>query len=94
MLSVSDPLVGWMTEELWIDSWQVPRDFIFSNMSRLALEPTKPPVQWVPGSLSLQVNSWDIKMMAELNLVPWLRMYRGINSYLHGIRSDNFTFTL
>jgi len=56
MLSMIDLLMGWMTEELWIDSWQVPRDFIFSEMTRLALGPTKPPIQWVPGSLSLQAK--------------------------------------
>jgi hypothetical protein len=43
-----------MTEELWIDSWQVLRDFIFSKISKLALRPNKSPVQLVPGSLSLQ----------------------------------------
>jgi hypothetical protein len=28
------------------------RDFSFSTASGLALEPTQPPIQWVPGALS------------------------------------------
>jgi hypothetical protein len=27
--------------------------FLFTNASRTALEPTQPPIQWVPGALSL-----------------------------------------
>jgi len=34
-----------MTEESQFDSWQGKRLF-FSQVTRLALEPTQPPVQW------------------------------------------------
>jgi hypothetical protein len=30
--------------------------FLFTTMSRPALAPTQPPIQWVPGSLSLGVK--------------------------------------
>jgi hypothetical protein len=32
------------------DSWQ-GKIFIFSEVSRLNMEPTQPPLQWVPGNL-------------------------------------------
>jgi hypothetical protein len=38
------------------DSWQGQETFLFSKMSRLALEPTQPPIQWVPGTLFLKVK--------------------------------------
>jgi hypothetical protein len=30
--------------------------FVFTTVSRMALEPTQPPIQWVPGALSLGVK--------------------------------------
>jgi hypothetical protein len=37
-------------------SWQGRETFLFSTVSRLALEPTKLPLQWVPWTLSVGVN--------------------------------------
>jgi hypothetical protein len=34
------------------DSQQGQESFLYSTVSRLALEPTLPPTQWVPGALS------------------------------------------
>jgi hypothetical protein len=41
-------LTGWTTEESQFDSWQ--ENFLFSNMSRLALRLIQSPVQWLPGA--------------------------------------------
>jgi hypothetical protein len=40
-----------------------------STASRLALGPTQPPTQWVPGSLSLGVKWPGVKLTAHLHLV-------------------------
>jgi len=40
---------GWPS----INSWQRQQFFLFTIMSRPALEPTQPPIQWIPGAISL-----------------------------------------
>jgi hypothetical protein len=41
---------------LGFDSWRGLGIFLFTTVSRMALRPTQPPVQWVPGALSLGVK--------------------------------------
>jgi hypothetical protein len=38
------------------DSWQEQGIFLYSTVSRLALGSTQPPIQWVLGTLSLEVK--------------------------------------
>jgi hypothetical protein len=41
---------------LWFDSRRGLGIFLFTTSSRTALVPTQPPIQWVPGALSLRVK--------------------------------------
>jgi hypothetical protein len=45
---------GWMIEGF--ESRQGLGIFLFATVYRPALEPTQPPIQWVPGALSLGVK--------------------------------------
>jgi len=38
--------------DLWLCSWQKEEDFLFSKVSRPALEPTRPPAPCKPGPIS------------------------------------------
>jgi hypothetical protein len=76
-----------------------PGIFLFTTASRTALKPTQPPVQWVPGALSLGVkltthlhlvsrskNAWSYTSNPQYALMAW-----------HSVKKqhrDNFTFTL
>jgi hypothetical protein len=44
--------MGWMIGCLGFDSWQGLGIFLFDSMSRLAVGPAQPPIQWVLGVLS------------------------------------------
>jgi hypothetical protein len=45
-------MIGWLRFESW---WGLGI-FLFDTMSRPALGLTQPPIQWVPGALSLEVK--------------------------------------
>jgi len=48
--------MGWTFEVLGFDSWWGLGIFLFTTASRTALGSTQPPIQWVPGALSLGVK--------------------------------------
>jgi hypothetical protein len=48
--------MGWTIWVLGFDSRWGLRIFLFITMSRMVLGPTQPPIQWMPGSLSLGVK--------------------------------------
>jgi hypothetical protein len=48
--------MGWMIGVRGFNSWQGLGIFLFTTMSRMAPGPTQPPIQWVPGALSLGVK--------------------------------------
>jgi hypothetical protein len=51
--------------------------FLLTTASRMALGPTQPPIQWVPGALSLGYRGRDVKLTTHLHLVQRPKM-RGV----------------
>jgi hypothetical protein len=49
-------VTGWTIGVLGFDSREGLRIFLFTTASRKALGPTQPPIQWIPGALSLGVK--------------------------------------
>jgi hypothetical protein len=54
--SVQHWATGWTIGVLGFDSRRGLGIFLFTTASRPALGPTKPPIQWIPGVLSLGVK--------------------------------------
>jgi hypothetical protein len=53
--------------------------FLFTTMSRMALGPTQPPIQWVPGALSLGVKRLereaDHSPPSSAKVKEWVELY-------------------
>jgi hypothetical protein len=49
-------------DDWWFESQQGLGIFLFTTTSRLVLCPTKPPIQWIQGALSLQQSSRGMKL--------------------------------
>jgi hypothetical protein len=62
--------------------------FLLTTVSRTALGPTQPPIQWVTGFLSLGLNGRGVKLIIHLHLLPRSRMRGAIPPLpirLHGV---------
>jgi hypothetical protein len=53
-----------------LDPWERQRIITQSSVSRPALEPTQPPVQWVPGVISLGLNRERATLIIHPHLLP------------------------
>jgi hypothetical protein len=72
---------GWTTGRSGFDPRQGQRIFPLTSVSRPALGPTQPPVQWVPGVLSPGLKrSRGVTLTTHPHLVPRSRMSRSYTS--------------
>jgi hypothetical protein len=68
---------------------KVMGSFLFTTASRTALGPTQPPIQWVPGALSLGVKRPECEAdhsppcSAEVN--ECVKLYLHSPIFLHGV---------
>jgi len=56
------------------DFWKSTRIFVFCKMSRPALEPKEPPIQWVAWTPSLGIKDCRVKLITHLLLPQRFRM--------------------
>jgi hypothetical protein len=85
--SVQRWATGWTIGVLSFDSRLGLGIFLFTTVSRPTLEPTQPPIQWVQGALSLEVeqprseadnsppSSAEVQECVELYFTPPLRLH-------------------
>jgi hypothetical protein len=77
--SVYSWATGWMIGVLGFDSRPGLGIFLFTTASRTALEPTQPPIQWVPGALSLGVKrpgrEADHSHPSSTEVKEWVELY-------------------
>jgi hypothetical protein len=63
--------------------------FLIDTVSRPVLGPIQPPIQWVPGALSLGVKRPGVKLTTHLHLVPsskeCVELYLHSPIRLHGV---------
>jgi hypothetical protein len=99
--SVYRSATGWTTGLLGFDFRRGLGIFLFTTESRTPLGSTQPPIEWVPGALSLRVkrqgreanhsppSSSEVKNAGRYTSIP---QYVFMAWYLVKYR-DNFTFT-
>jgi hypothetical protein len=99
--SVQRWAMGWMIGVLGFNSQWVLGIFLFTTMSRTALGPTQPPIQWVPRALSLGVkrpghesdhsppSSAEVKNVWSYTSTPQYTFM----AWCFVQHRDNFTFT-
>jgi hypothetical protein len=81
--------MGWTTKESGLDSQWGQEILLSSIMSRPALGPTHPPIQWVQGAVSLRVkqkgceadysppSSAEVKNNGTIPLLPYMSSGHG-----------------
>jgi hypothetical protein len=81
--------MGWTIGVLGFDSQQGLGIFLFTTMSRTALGPTQPPIQWVPGALSLGVkqqrHEFDHSPPSSAKVKECVELYLHSPIRLHGV---------
>jgi hypothetical protein len=88
-------------DDRWFDTRQSLGNFLFTTVSRPALGPANPPIQWVEGKLSLEIKRpWreaDHSPPSSAEVKEYVTLYLHYPVRLHGVCSvkhrDNFTFT-
>jgi len=70
----------------WATGWMIGDSsflgiFLFTTVSRQALGPTQPPIQWVPGYISLGVK-WPMRE-ADHSPASSVEVKECVESYLH-----------
>jgi hypothetical protein len=68
---------------------------VFQN-AHTGLGPTQPTIEWVPGTLSLEVKCPAVKVLTQLHLASRLRLRGIVPRYpilLNDVHSDAFIFT-
>jgi hypothetical protein len=76
----SDYAMGWMIRGL--NTSREKENFLFFRMSRPALEPTHPPIQWVWGFMGVKWPGRDVTS-TYMHLVPRLRMSGAVVLHLY-----------
>jgi hypothetical protein len=94
---------GWTIEVLGFDYRRGLGIFLFTTASGAALGPARPPVRWVPGTLSLGVKrpgrEADHSPQSSDEIKGWVELYLHSPIRLHGVvlslkkHRDNFTFS-
>jgi hypothetical protein len=81
--------MGWKIGVLGFDSRLGLGIFLFTTASRTAVEPTQPPIQWVPGALSLVIKRLgreaDHSPPSSAEVKEWVVLYLHPPILLHGV---------
>jgi hypothetical protein len=77
--------MGWMIGVLGFDSWQGLGIFLFTTASRMALWPTQPHIQWVPGALSVGIK--QLGHEADHSLLSSAEIKECVELYLHSLNT-------
>jgi hypothetical protein len=86
--------MGWTIGVQGFNSQQELGIFLFTMVSRIALGPTHPPTQWIPGALSLEVK--QLGHEADHSPPSSAKVHSPNMPSWHGAylkHRDNFTFT-